>query len=418
VHRLLVLSLLTLVLSTAWSFAVPMFEAPDELAHWQYLRYVHDTGRLPVYSMALEEAAQPPLYYWLMAPFAKPVAMPRSLGWRQADGRWFVPPGVRRFLGSRSGFSDFRSARVVRALTVLISVGTIIFTYLVGREATGRETTGLLAAGLVLLLPQFTFRAMNISNDALMICLCALTAWFVVRIVRRGCTWLTVLAASACVGAAFLAKPNAIVWAPVLAAAIGTERIAWSRRLAYLCGLTLIVLIAAPWLVRNQILYGDPLLSSSTIQRVLPHLVEVKPLTGPYFRFYFPRMLAASFVGVFGWMNLAMPLRIYYGFALVALFATVGLLRHWRRLASDRRLLLILLIAPILALALVVNFNRTFTQPQGRYLFPALPALGVLAAIGFEAWPSWTQRATVLLLVALALLNVYVIVRVVIPAYV
>jgi hypothetical protein len=29
-------------LLTAWALAVPVFETPDEPAHWQYARYLHD----------------------------------------------------------------------------------------------------------------------------------------------------------------------------------------------------------------------------------------------------------------------------------------------------------------------------------------------------------------------------------------
>ena len=41
------------VLFAAWSLVVPINEAPDEPAHWQYARYLHDHWRLPHYAPGL-----------------------------------------------------------------------------------------------------------------------------------------------------------------------------------------------------------------------------------------------------------------------------------------------------------------------------------------------------------------------------
>jgi hypothetical protein len=51
------------LLLIAWSFAVPVFEAPDEPVHWQYAQYVHEQKKLPRYDARFVEANQPPLCY-------------------------------------------------------------------------------------------------------------------------------------------------------------------------------------------------------------------------------------------------------------------------------------------------------------------------------------------------------------------
>jgi hypothetical protein len=48
----------------------------------------------------------------------------------------------------------------------------------------------------------------------------------------------------------------------------------------------------------------------------------------------------------------------------------------------------------VLSIALLVHLNLTFSQPQGRLLFPALPAVAVLAALGLEALPLWNRWLT------------------------
>ena len=57
-------------LMVAWSFAVPVFEGPDEPAHWQYANYLHQNRALPLYGPSFPEANSPPLYYLLIAPLA------------------------------------------------------------------------------------------------------------------------------------------------------------------------------------------------------------------------------------------------------------------------------------------------------------------------------------------------------------
>src|SRR5262245_58013133 len=60
----------------AWAFATPVFESPDEPAHWQYARYLHDRWSLPFYEAGFEEANSPPLYYLALAPLAVPSRLP------------------------------------------------------------------------------------------------------------------------------------------------------------------------------------------------------------------------------------------------------------------------------------------------------------------------------------------------------
>src|SRR5208282_1733086 len=102
----------------------------------------------------------------------------------------------------------FRAARLV---SVLISVFTVWFCALAGTEASGSPWTGLLVGGLVAFWPMFTFRGMNVSNDALVTMLSALTLYLIVRVIKRGFTWgIGIFAALAGAGA-FMTKINAVV---------------------------------------------------------------------------------------------------------------------------------------------------------------------------------------------------------------
>jgi hypothetical protein len=86
----------------------------------------------------------------------------------------------------------------------------------------------------------------------------------------------------------------------------------------------------------------------------------------------------------------------------------------------DPRIVLVLGSLAVASLAVVVRINLTFNQAQGRYLFPALPALGVLWAVGLERWLGSHRRgrlAASALAGVLVGLNAFVLVAVVRPAY-
>ena len=75
--------------------------------------------------------------------------------------------------------------------------------------------------------------------------------------------------------------------------------------------------------------------------------------------------------------------------------------------------MLVLLTTIAGAFVILVRINLQFDQPQGRYLFPALPAIALMIAIGLESWRV-PARLTV---GALAAANALILLFVVIPAY-
>jgi hypothetical protein len=78
--------------------------------------------------------------------------------------------------------------------------------------------------------------------------------------------------------------------------------------------------------------------------------------------------------------------------------------------------MLVLTVAAVLGA--VVHINLSFTQPQGRYLFPALPAIALLVALGLTHLPvAIASRTHVVVPVALGGFNVWCLVFVLIAAF-
>jgi 4-amino-4-deoxy-L-arabinose transferase-like glycosyltransferase len=422
---LLGLLAISIILLVGWSLAVPIFEAPDEPHHWLFARYINDKKWLPVFNKELVEANSPPLYYALIAPVASesqfpPIFVgkngkptPLGLNMVLGDGK----PALKIYQNDINDFGKYWPMRAARLLTVVMSVITILFTYLAGREATRRVSTGLLAGGIVAFLPQFSFRGSQISNDALVATFGAASLYFIVRLIRRGFSWPSGLLAGVAITAAYLSKISAIFLPVPLALALLTEKISWPRRLGRLAALGgLMLALVFPWTLRNIVLYGDPF-ANNTMYSVVSNIVVKKPLTSPYFYTIFPAQLSQSFVGVFGWMNLWMPLWVYLLYGAIGLLTTGGLVGGWLQHKLDRRLILILLTMPILNLLVVININLSFDQPQGRYMFPAIGAIGLLAALGLESLPFWRRSSHWLLLGGMLAFNIFILTAWLIPAY-
>jgi 4-amino-4-deoxy-L-arabinose transferase-like glycosyltransferase len=415
---LLVLLLASAALMVSWSFAVPIFECPDEPAHWQYAQYLRQTHSLPPYNHEFEEGNSPPLYYLLIAPLATETQAPPSAFQYNADYTKISLPFPPRYYQNAPGdLGRYWPIRAARLVSILVSLFTVWFCYLAGKEATGSAEIGLLVGGLVAFLPQFTFRGMNVSSDSLLTMFSAAATFLMIRLVTRGFAWRTGVLAALAIAGAFLSKTNAVFLPGTLALAVLTDKAEWRTRILRTAALgALILLIVAPWLIRNQYLYGDPLARKAMFTAV-SDAIRVKPLFSRYFVKDFPVMLAASFVGDFGWLDIALPKWAYgmYGilFGLGGLLAARG---FWRR-QLDRRLLVVLLSAAVLNLMIVININLMFDSAQGRYMFPALPAIAVLLGLGAHSLGGWSRRRTWLTIGGLAAANVVILTALIIPDY-
>ena len=415
--RLLAVALFALY--AAWAFVVPVYEAPDEPAHWQYARYLHDRWALPHYEKGFEEANSPPLAYLLFAPLAVDAGSPDMVvGWSpQGAFRLTAPP--RTFLNTGEAFQRFWPLRLARLLAALISLGTVIFTWRAGIAARD-ASTGMVAALIAGLLPTFAFRAGHVSNDALLACAAAAATWGIVRLVREPFAWRVALGAATAVGVAYLSKISGIALVPPLALALVAAQPAdgWRTRGLRLAALGLAGAIVLPWTLRNLWLYGDPF-ASEAMRQAVAHLIVDRPLLSRFFLAEFPRALAKSFVGIFGWATIMLPLWFYRAFWMVYAIGGLGVLAGLRRRTIDWRLATTLGLICACALAVVVRINLQFTQIQGRYLFPALPAFAVLMALGLRSIAPVVTRAASPINVGLlfGIANLYVLLGVIWPAY-
>jgi hypothetical protein len=193
---------------------------------------------------------------------------------------------------------------------------------------------------------------------------------------------------------------------------------ATARALVFTFGPAL--LIAAPWWLRNSLIYGgfdilglgqhDAVVQGQLRTAEWIAQVGLGPALAGFLRTAFQ-----SFWGQFGWMGVLLDGRLYDALRLFSALSVLGALLALRRLwgrrserpAGQWAALALLSLTLLFTLASFVWYNLQFLQPQGRYLFGALLPVGLLVAAGWRAL--LTRRgaaiaAGALLLVLLALI--------------
>jgi hypothetical protein len=239
------------VQALAWDVAVPAFQGPDESAHYAYVQYLAETGKLPSVPRelrrqrgSLEEQdalnwlnLRPAIGNYLQTP-----------AWSSADLKLWHQVERSMPRGSRvtgSGLNALaknpplyyavmsipyrllvwlpvlKRVFLLRLFNALFYLATIALVWLIAGEVFGRvRWKQTLAAGVVALEPQLSFLGAIINADTLLVTLSTGFLLAVIRLVRRGPSVRRVLAASLLAAAAVLTHGRGLVTLPLLAVAL------------------------------------------------------------------------------------------------------------------------------------------------------------------------------------------------------
>lgn len=362
--------------------------APDEAAHSLYVQMIAEGKGIPVIiegrPLPTYEAHQPPLYY-------------------AASAAWSRALGIVDFDSHRSGF-------LIRLLNVLFGgvavAGVCAFAWWGYR----RKDVTLVAGGSAALLPMNVAVSGAISNDPLLFLAGAWMLAFCAKAVRDGWNLKTALAIGAFAGIGLLTKNSAVVFVfafvpAVLAAKDRPKVTVWGWAVA------LTLLIPLPLWIRNYSLYGDPLMFTvlnqiSESQRAngilaadgVRGLARVATIS--------LQLSSMSFIGLFGYMNIRLPLEVYLGGVLLAGWMSWGWVRGLKspEQTQCRRVNGVAGWFVVGALLAYFAYNLTYLQPQARYVFYALGPMVVALAFGLRYWTRryFAVSAAVLLLGLLA----------------
>ena len=201
IHNLLLLLLLLsyVLLALGHAYLAPLTTGPDELAHYEYVRFIADHGRLPLdyaeRAQASYKSDQPPLYHLL-------AALPASLV--DPSGPPFLKrysDHLRRQLIERTrhawGLSNTEDElwpyrgevlrwHVGRWVAILFGAATVAATYFIARGLFADGWLALGAAGVVAFIPRFTLTGSMLNYETTLAFFAALFLGALLRMARQG----------------------------------------------------------------------------------------------------------------------------------------------------------------------------------------------------------------------------------------
>ncbi|HVT13819.1 MAG TPA: glycosyltransferase family 39 protein [Fimbriimonadaceae bacterium] len=407
------------VLLSYGHFPAPDIGAPDERQHANYIQTLLDGKGFPVFKPGGADVAehyedhQPPLYYLAAAGFAKLVGV--------SD---VADPGAYK----------------IRWLNAIFGAGTILGIFFLGLWGLGRADAALGAAAIAAALPMNCALSGAISNDPLLFMVCTWALAICGLGIRQGWNMKLAVLAGVLVGLGILTKTTAVGLLPILLLAIllpQKKRPTWGMAGAAAASL---VLLTAPWLVRNASLYGDPLAlkafnSAFTQSRQKADSIAQIQAENPeggnfemiYWRDWVGWWTARSFFGTFGYMDIWMnetgspyqgrtpapnvAYRVFLAISLLLFLAWIASFFQgdWK----DARAVQVL-NATFLAIVvlLFIRFNLQYFQAQGRYLYPAIGPIALALSIGcFVLLKDRGKIAVAVFAVGLLLFNVFAIAK-------
>ncbi len=417
---------LFVLLGLIYTVTVPVFEAPDEPWHFNYVRYVAQGRGLPSMlnndSGAYQEVGQPPLYYLIagLVTALVPTDDLRGLALHN-PGFGYQAPGTvndNKNLMAHSEREAFpwRGAvlaiHLARLVSLVFGVLTVFAAWMLARQV-GPDSNliPLATAAVVALTPQFVFASSVTSNDSSAAALSTCTLWAIARMMRLGVTLSRAALTGLLVGLASLTKTSTILLGAFAVVAIliapnpfiprpqgandlvdakrlvGALRLTWKTRLRDVVVLAAVAgAVGGWWYVRNALLYGDPLglgvhLTTPWARPAQISIAGVLPSLPLAYR---------SFWGAFGWGNVEMSPVIYWVIAAVLVAAIIGWLVASVRADLGRLQGAILLMCALWCGAIFVSFlrwNQQVEAPHGRLLFPVLGSFALLLVVGLARLP-------------------------------
>ncbi len=421
-----------------YAIYTPPWQAPDEPAHFNYIRQVAEDGCCP--RMESSDWHSGYLAQLTTAKFA-PKHLDRLDTIQYEDHH----PPLYYILASVVYKLSDGDLIALRLFSVILGAAVVCLSYFISRHILPSQAQIALGAmALVAFLPQHLSMMASVNNDALAEVLVALALLWLLRYLNSASVPIWQL--GLIVGFALLTKITIYVLALIVPIGIWLK---WRRDgnstetlLRLVATFALIGgVMGGVWWLRNIAVYGFPdflgLAAHDAAVADQPRSSDFIAQHG--FATYASQMTSTtfkSFWGQFGWM--ALPLDsvlggwIYPGFALLVLAGVTGaILARRLSFASEQgpagqpipRLACIILLTTLLLVVLqFLYYNIEFQQWQGRYLFPALISIAFILVYGLDQWRAlilapWKalRWLTPLAITSLFALDIYLLFRVIVP---
>ena len=359
-----------LLVRLAYVFLTPIFYAPDEQSHFNYIKHLTEKKSFPVQTSKLGDESndwennQPPLYYLVAAPV---------------------------FSATQAVFHNQTSTVVaIRLFSValwLLNVWLVIVSLRRLRIQDGFVVTFTVA--MVCLLPTYTVISSAINNDNL---LATIGGGILCLLTQRERSIRSTLMLGLLLGLGLLTKQSAVIFAPLIVSLGALEsfrgRITWrnaTQQLFVTLGLAGVIYL--PWAIRNWQVYHSFMPENLVVSQIpWPSAMHgIASAAHNLLKTFWSVSGLSNDVGypfpVIGMLLFVLPVMMF------ALDSKPVEKTDALNVAENKLLLVAMLVAVLIAVGLVLRFGYQFGMGQGRHLFPLLCPISLFLAAWLRRLP-------------------------------
>ncbi len=378
-----------------YGLIVPVFEGPDESAHFEYIRFIALNWRLPnvltEYGGYAAVGTHGPLYHTIAAVAVQSLDLTDTAALPATNPQ--ATSGDFDILSNKNGHIHtaleawpyradiIRAVHIARLISAAFGALTVAATVLLAARISTR--VALLAGLFVGALPEFLFLGSLANNDVPGAALAACSILLLVRYWEHP-GWKSALPAGLAIGLTILAKVGGVWLLPLAAITVLLQRrSAWkplfTEGLLILAGC---LLVSGWWMVMNIVRYGDPTALTGNLALMPGEQLDYTNLATLYAMI---RRTTFTFWAVFGATTIAAPDWVYVTLTLLALIALAGI-GLVQRPPAQRAVLFLSLGWALLITAAGSAWQMRVASWHGRLFFAGIGAYGVLVAIGIDGW--------------------------------
>ena len=455
---LALLVLLALTRGALYVALTPPWQAPDEPQHYQMVRLLMELGRIPQRSDAqsavvLHETVVASLSatgFWetrhhlprpqLEGAYSATAVLNAEKMMAAVDHPPVYYALAALALWPFSASSILTQLYVLRLLSVLMSLVTIVAVYAVGNWLSpGRPTRVWAAASLVVFLPMHSFATVALNNDALAEALAALVFVLLAALWVHGLSAAQLIGLPVLVLLALLTKRTDLFLVPLVVGTLlgyfwvesrGDKRECSEKNVNGHVTRGILVSFTVILAVVVGIVLCDTLWWHwwGVIERFrdvcsLAWLSEVSLAEGASFIL----LGFASFWGNFGWLNVPLDVSWYVALAILSVVAVLGggkgvwRLAHATNGATSRRCIWVICVFALLSISVqaAMSVLARWIPLQGRYLFPAVVPIALCFTWGVFEWvpPRYHRLLLVVWVVWWVIFDWFAMFRYVLPHY-
>ncbi len=385
-------------------FFVPVFEGPDEQFHLEYVNYFSKYHTLPNQYEGLDhrekyvgQGHQHPLYYIITGSLLYFFDSDQTISSEKFPNKrhvWSggaedkVPVFNHVYNSVLKSPEDKVLFYVLRIFSVFLSLINIFFIFKIAELFFKESSWIFLTTFFVVTLPQYAFVSSLINNDSLSNLISTISIFFMFKIFKDKNKLSNYILCGLFLGIALLTKKTLFFLIPsycfVILFMILKNKEHKSKILQYSLILFSIAVLLSSWFfIRNHFLYGD-FAASKMEHDTMQSLIDKKSIFSSYFVLNFFPSITRSFFGVFGWMNCPLPRYVFVIHLSVVILSIAGLVYYFIKYKIKNILILSSAVFILVCLGGIIYFNLTFTQSQGRYMFPVLSLIALLFSFGIK----------------------------------